>query len=222
MFPADFRCAVEVFLSDALQYLSFRLLGQIQQRSQCPNDSHMGKIHHVILIDQCQTSHRQKNHLAHIVGSDVPDAFDAGLGDFPEIPIFSGKPIDLIIVAEFLHLSRQGFRHLGDGQCHVRLQRHQLSPRVRKGENSILAQKILILRVQLVLFEFSGLKAPISVVPEKLPKPVHRLLVIPQNSVGINHPLPLAFPIPLCIRRVRTSSICSPARWSPNCFPFPC
>ena len=138
----------------------------------------MRQIQHIVLTDKRQTLQRQQCHLAGLCAADISHAFQTGLHDLL-IGVGSLRdPVDIFVVVQTLDAALFLFEILEDREGDVRLERQQSAVGVRKGDDTLRRQEILVLRVKIVLLELSHLILFISMRAVQLTQCENRQLVL--------------------------------------------
>ena len=91
-----------------------------------------------------QAFRRQGQHLAHGRQVQTADALQAGLHDLPESHGRGGGAVDVFMVIHLLQPARRGLGVLDNGEGDIRLEGHQPSVGVGKGQDVLADQKALV------------------------------------------------------------------------------
>ena len=114
----------------------------IQQREQ---QARVCQIQHVVLTDERQTLQCQQCHLAGFCAADISHAFQTGLQNL-SISVGSLRdPVYIFVVVQTLDAALFLFEILENREGDVRLERQQSAIGVRKGDDALRRQEILVL-----------------------------------------------------------------------------
>jgi len=165
---------LNIFDENFLEYLrnfpSGKAIQKLCQKVQ------IGDLQDAVIRDLFQAFRRQYDHLADVRVIHASHALQTDLHQFLIGVIVFGDPVHVFVIKKLLYTGRLVFQVFDDGKGHVRLQSHQLSVGIGKGNDAVRDQKVLILHIQVILLKFAHLILGIAIAAVKFPE-------------GKNHPL---------------------------------